>query len=163
IAGYQKLDEIPFDFERRRVSIVVQAGENRLLITKGAPESLLDVCSEYELDGRTFPLDAGAQTRCEAAYNNLCADGFRVLAAAYRKMPEQDRYSAADEHGLVLAGYVTFFDPPLEDAAEVLESLKRDGVAVKILTGDNELVARHVCSRVGLDAGRIVMGEELDR
>lgn len=163
IAGYQKLDEIPFDFERRRVSIVVQAGGNRLLIVKGAPESVLAVCSEYELDGRTSPLDPGVQVRCEAAYEALSADGFRVLAVAYRKMPQQTRYSAADEHDLVLAGYVTFFDPPLEDAAEVLESLRRDGVEVKILTGDNELVARHVCSRVGLDAGHIVMGEELDR
>lgn len=78
-------------------------------------------------------------------------------------MPQQARYGAADEHDLELAGYVTFFDPPLEDAAEVLDSLRRDGVEVKILTGDNELVARHVCSRVGRDAGRIVMGEELDR
>jgi len=163
IAGYQKLDEIPFDFERRRLSVVVQAGDHRLLIAKGAPESVLAVCSEYEVEGRTLPLDGEARARCEAAYEALCADGFRVLAIAYRKMPGQDRYSAADEHGLVLAGYVTFFDPPLDDAAEVLEGLRRDGVAVKILTGDNELVARHVCSRVGLDAGRIVMGEELDR
>ncbi len=163
IAAYQKLDEIPFDFERRRVSIVVQAGEIRLLITKGAPESVLAVCSEYELDGRTLPLDTEAKARCQGTYEALSADGFRVLAVAYRKMPQQARYGAADEHDLVLAGYVTFFDPPLEDAAEVLESLRRDGVAVKILTGDNELVARHVCSHVGLDAGRIVMGEELDR
>lgn len=163
VAAYHKLDEIPFDFERRRVSVVVQAGENRLLITKGAPESLLSVCSEYELEGRTLPLDTEAEARCRGAYEALSADGFRVLAVGYRKMPEQPRYRATDEHHLVLAGYVTFFDPPLEDAAEVLESLRRDGVAVKILTGDNELVAGHVCSRVGLDAGRIVMGEELDR
>jgi Mg2+-importing ATPase len=78
-------------------------------------------------------------------------------------MPQQARYCGTDEHDLVLAGYVTFFDPPLEDAAEVLESLRRDGVEVKILTGDNELVACHVCSRVGLDAGHFVMGQELDR
>ncbi|MFY9611466.1 MAG: magnesium-translocating P-type ATPase [Blastocatellia bacterium] len=163
VAGYQKLDEIPFDFERRRLSIVVQAGGDRLLIAKGAPESVLAVCSEYELDGRTIPLDAEAQARCKATYETLSADGFRVLAVAYRTMPHQTRYNAADEQDLVLAGYVTFFDPPLEGSAEILESLRRDGVAVKILTGDNELVARHICSRVGLDAGRIVMGEELDR
>ena len=163
IAGYQKLDEIPFDFERRRVSIVVQAGGNRLLIVKGAPESVLPVCSEYEHDGRTLPLDTEAHAPCQGTYESLSADGFRVLAVAYRNMPQQARYGRTDEHDLVLAGYVTFFDPPLEDAAEVLESLRRDGVAVKILTGDNELVARHVCSRVGHDAGRIVMGEELDR
>lgn len=163
IAGYQKLDEIPFDFERRRVSIVVQAGGNRQLIVKGAPESVLTVCSGYERDGRALPLDTEAQARCQGTYEALSADGFRVLAVAYRNMPQQASYDRTDEHDLVLAGYVTFFDPPLEDAAEVLESLRRDGVEVKILTGDNELVARHVCSRVGHNSGRIVMGEELDR
>ena len=163
IAHYQKLDEVPFDFERRRLSIIVKAGEDRLLISKGAPESVLAVCSEYELDGRTFPLDKDVQARCKHTYEALCTDGFRVLAVAYRKLSHQNRYSAADEHDLVLVGYLTFFDPPLEDAAEILDELRRDGVAVKILTGDNELVARHICSSVGLDAGRIVMGEELDR
>jgi len=163
IAGYQKLDEIPFDFERRRLSIVVQAGDEYLLIAKGAPESVLAVCSRYELDGQSFPLDSQMKARCQATYETLSADGFRVLAVAYRKMTHQSRYRAMDEHDLVLAGYVTFFDPPLQDAAEVIESLRRDGVEVKILTGDNELVARHVCSRVGLDSGHIVMGEELDR
>ncbi|HSB11164.1 MAG TPA: magnesium-translocating P-type ATPase [Blastocatellia bacterium] len=163
IAGYQKLDEIPFDFERRRASIVVQVGGNRLLIVKGAPESVLAVCSEYELGARALSLDSAGRAQCEATYEAQSADGFRVLAVAHRTMPHQNRYTAADEHDLVLAGYVTFLDPPLEDAAEILESLRRDGVAVKILTGDNELVARHICSRVGLDAGSIVMGKELDR
>jgi len=163
IAGYQKLDEVPFDFERRRVSIVVQAGSNRLLTVKGAPESVVAICSEYELDGRTLPLDTDARARCQGTYEALSADGFRVLAVAYRNIPEQADYCRTDEQDLVLAGYVTFFDPPLEDAAEVLESLRRDGVAVKILTGDNELVACHVCSRVGLDASHILMGQELDR
>jgi len=163
IAGYEKLDEIPFDFERRRLSIVVQAGGEYLLIAKGAPESVLAVCSRYELDGQSFPLDSQMKARCQATYQTLSADGFRVLAVAYRKMTHQGRYCATDEHDLVLAGYVTFFDPPLQDAAEIIESLRRDGVEVKILTGDNELVARHVCSRVGLDSGHIVMGEELDR
>jgi Mg2+-importing ATPase len=162
IAHYQTLDEVPFDFERRRLSIIVKAGEDRLL-AKGAPESVLAVCSEYELDGRTFPLDKDVQARYKGTYEALCTDGFRVLAVAYRKMPHQNRYSTADEHDLVLSGYLTFFDPPLEDAADILESLRRDGVAVKILTGDNELVARHICSRVGLDAGRIVVMRQYPR
>ena len=163
VAQYQKLDEIPFDFERRRLSIVVKAGEDHFLISKGGPESVLAVCSEYELDGQTFALETEAQGRCKATYEALSAEGFRVLAVAYRKMPRHYRYNAADEQDLVLAGYLTFLDPPLEDAAEILASLRRDGVRVKILTGDNHLVARHICSRVGLDAGRIVMGEDLDR
>ena len=163
IAAYHKLDEIPFDFERRRLSIVVQAGTDRLLISKGAPESVLPICSEYELDGRISPLSKQEQSRCEGIYRNLSQEGFRVLAVAYRRVPFEKCYTAGDEHDLVLAGYVTFFDPPHQDAAETLESLRRDGVAVKILTGDNELVARHICSRVGLDATRIVLGQELDR
>lgn len=163
ITRYQKLDEIPFDFERRRLSIVVGAGGEALLIAKGAPESTIAVCSKFEIEGSTLPLNAADREQCKAAYEALSAEGFRVLAVAYRWMPQQNRYNAADECDLVLAGYVTFVDPPLEDAADALESLRRDGVRVKILTGDNELVARHICSRVALDAGRIVMGDEMDR
>src|SRR6185436_5478694 len=96
IAGYQKLDEIPFDFARRRISIVVQAGSNRLLTVKGAPESVVAICSEYELDGRTLPLDTDARVRCQGTYEALSADGFRVLAVAYRNIPEQADYCRTD-------------------------------------------------------------------
>ncbi len=163
VKQYHKLYEIPFDFERRRLSVVLETGGERLMITKGAPESMLAVCSSYEKNGETYPLGIEARRRCEATYRRLSAEGFRVLAVAYRNVSQSDAYKVADERDMVLTGYATFFDPPLEDAAEALEALRRDGVQVKILTGDNELVARHICSRVGLDAGRIVMGAELDR
>ena len=133
------------------------------MITKGAPESVIAACSEYEIDGNRKPLTAEDHERCEATYKNLSEQGYRVLAVAYRALPQQDSYRAADERELVLAGFVTFSDPPLEDAPALLKALKRDGVEVKILTGDNELVTRHVCSKVGLDASRLVLGEELDR
>jgi Mg2+-importing ATPase len=163
IHTYRKIDEIPFDFERRRVSIVVEHENARLLITKGAPESVLPVCSAYELNGQQQPLDADARARCETTYRELCARGFRMLAVAYSTLPQQDVYRADDEKNLVLAGFLTFSDPPLESAKLSLRDLSRDGIQVKILTGDNELVTQHICSQVGLDVGRIILGDELER
>jgi Mg2+-importing ATPase len=163
VQQYHKLDEIPFDFERRRLSVAVEHEGERLLITKGAPESVLACCTSYEVNGEPRPLDPHAQEQCEAAYKRLSAQGYRVLAVAYRPLPVQAAYRLQDERELILVGYAAFFDPPLEDAAEVLEALRRDDIEVKILTGDSELVTRHVCEQVGLDPGRIVLGAELDR
>ena len=163
IHAFHKIDEIPFDFERRRVSIVVEREAERLLITKGAPESVLPVCSRYELNGQQPPLDADSRARCEATYRALCARGFRMLAVAYAAVPLKEVYRADDEKDLVLAGFLTFSDPPLDTAKLALEALKRDGVEVKILTGDNELVTRHICAQVGLMDGRILLGDELGR
>jgi Mg2+-importing ATPase len=162
IEGYRKLDEIPFDFERRRLSVAVEHEGERLLITKGAPESVLVCCTSYEVKGEQHLLDAQTREQCAGTYKQLSSQGYRVLAVAYRVLPEQPAYRLQDERELVLVGYVAFFDPPLEDAATVLEALRRDDIAVKILTGDNELVTRHVCEQVGLEPGHIVLGEELD-
>ena len=163
LSPYRKIREIPFDFERRRLSVIIEDEQRTpLLITKGAPESIVNLCSQYELQGEPQPLDDATRAKAEAAYQQLSAQGFRVLALAYRHMPVQESYSIADEQEMTLLGYLTFYDPPLADAAEVLRAMRRDGVEVKILTGDNELVARHVCDQVGLDGGRIVLGEELD-
>jgi Mg2+-importing ATPase len=162
VGAYRKLDEIPFDFERRRLSVVVETEGRRLLITKGAPEPILARCTTYEVDGRPAALDAAAHRQCAATYEALGAKGARVLAVAWRELPAQASYTPADEQALTLAGFLTFADPPTPDAAEALASLRRDGVAVKILTGDNELVARHVCAQVGLDAEPLVLGDQLD-
>jgi Mg2+-importing ATPase len=142
---------------------VVEHGGERLLITKGAPESILPFCSHYELDGSTGMFGQEMQDKSEAAYRQLNAEGYRVLAVAYRTVPQQPRYRVEDEHDLTLVGYLTFSDPPLPDAAASLEALRQDGVEVKILTGDNEFVAGHVCSAVGLDVGRIVEGDDLEK
>jgi Mg2+-importing ATPase len=146
---------------------VVERAAERLLITKGAPESVLPVCSRYELrnelNGQQAPLDAESRARCEATYRDLCAKGFRVLAVAYSDVPLKEAYRADDEKDLVLAGFLTFSDPPLDTAKLALEALKRDGVEVKILTGDNELVTQHVCEQVGLLDGRIILGNEIER
>lgn len=163
ISAYRKVDEIPFDFERRRLSIVTEAKGEMLLITKGAPESVLTCCSQFEVNGQTQSLDSDARAKCQAIYDGLSSTGYRVLAVASRSVSQQAAYRIADEKDLVLAGFLAFSDPPLADAAESLESLHRDGVRVKILTGDSELVAHHICSQVGLDAKHIILGEELDR
>ncbi len=162
-AGYRKLDEIPFDFERRRLSVVVESGGRRVLIAKGAPEGILPLCESVEAGGAVLPFDAAGRARGEEAYRMLCEQGQRVLAVASRTLPERAAYGRQDELGLTLDGFLAFDDPPLEDAAQMLAALARDGIAVKILTGDNELVARHVCARVGLDTERLVLGDELDR
>ncbi len=163
VRTYRKVDEIPFDFQRRRLSVVVESDGRRLLITKGAPEGVLDLCTVYDVEGQLRALDPPARSRVEASYRDLSAQGFRVLAVAYRSVDARGAYTAADETELVLAGYLTFADPLLADAGPALQALRRDGVEVKILTGDNELVARHVCAQAGIGVTRIVLGDEVDR
>ncbi len=163
LSGYSKVSEIPFDFERRCLSVIVRHEDELLLITKGAPESILPLCSAYEINGERKALDDGeARTKFAQMYQDLSSQGYRVLAVAYRSAGQQKTYRKTDEHTLVLLGFLTFADPPKADVAQVLQALKSDGVQVKILTGDNELVTRHVCEKVGLDGGRIVLGSELD-
>jgi Mg2+-importing ATPase len=163
---YVKCDEIPFDFERRRLSIVVEKKDGHtgcLLITKGAPEGILGLSDAYETEGGPVSLDTETAHRCRQTFDSLSAQGFRVLAVAYRMVKEHRGFSEADEHSLVLAGFLAFADPPSPDAALSLAAMKRDGVDVKILTGDNELVARHVCQQVGLENPTLILGEELER
>jgi Mg2+-importing ATPase len=161
-AGWTKADEVPFDFERRRLSIVVERGGERLLIAKGAPESVLGCSTAYEEDGRIKALDSDALARAEAVYRAASSRGDRVVAVAYRAFPPLPS-CVADERELVLAGFLTFADPPREDAARVLEAMRRDGVRVQILTGDGETVARHVCGKVGLAEAKILQGDDVDR
>src|SRR2546426_2717827 len=116
--GYRKIDEIPFDFQRRRLSVVVENSGGRLMITKGAPEGVIACCTEYEIDDRRTPLDEAMRGRCETTYRELSAQGSRVLAVAYAVAPLQAAYSARGERELVLAGFVTFFDPPMKGVAE---------------------------------------------
>ncbi len=161
--GYAKVDEVPFDFERRRLSIVVDKAGERCLIAKGAPEGILAGAVTYASgEGENLPLTEDAGAKCRQTYESLSARGFRVLAVATRKVPTMPSYSADDERDLVLVGFVAFADPPLEGAKQAILSLKRDGVRVLVLTGDNELVTRHVCAEVGLDAEKMVLGTDLD-
>jgi Mg2+-importing ATPase len=162
VGRYARVDEIPFDFTRRRLSVVVEDGGGRLLVTKGAPESVLPLCVTVAVDGAAKPLDADARAAADAVFRRLSAAGYRVLAVASRAVEPKAAYAVDDERALVLAGFAAFLDPPLEDVDETLAALAADGVAVKILTGDNELVARHVCGEVGLPVAEIVLGDEVD-
>jgi P-type Mg2+ transporter len=161
--GCTKRDEIPFDFNRRRLSVVLDApGRGRILITKGAPEGIMVLCESYEAQGREHEFDSKAREQAQKVYEDLCSQGFRVLAVGFRSVDQQDSFTSADEHSLVLAGFLAFADPPSPDAATALEQMKHDGINIKILTGDNELVTRHVCAEVGLEVSPIVLGDEVD-
>jgi Mg2+-importing ATPase len=163
VARYRRVDEIPFDFQRRRVSVIVQDGARRLLITKGAPESVLPACATVETEGVAAPLDAPARVTAKALFDRLSGDGYRTLAVAYRVVEEQPGYGLADERDLVLVGFAAFLDPPYEGVADTLRALRADDIEVKIITGDNELVTRKICEEVGLDPGEIVLGEAVER
>ena len=160
--AFRKVDEIPFDFERRRLGVVVEHDGEIMLVAKGAPESVLGQCTQYEEGGALHPLDAGASAAIRRACDAFGRQGQRTLAIAWRKVERRPRYTTADEAGMVLAGFVAFADPVLPGVAECLAALARDGVAVKILSGDNELVVRHVCEQVGLDTREVVTGAQLD-
>jgi Mg2+-importing ATPase len=160
---YTKCDEIPFDFERRRLSIVVERQSQRVLITKGAPEGIFPLLTGYELEGKVEPIGADAAKRFQQTGNELNGQGFRSLAVAYADVPARANYSVEDERNLILAGFLSFSDEPLPDAAQVMSSLKQDGVEVKVISGDNDIVTGHVCAQVGIDPGPIITGEDLDR
>ena len=161
--GYAKCDEIPYDFERRRLSIVVERESCRTLITKGAFEGIFPRSVAYEgKDGKSAELDSAARALIQAAYEKLSRQGLRVLAVAQVEVQEKATYSVADEKDLVLTGFVTFSDKPLPDAAAAVAALRRQGVRLKIITGDSELVSAHVCEEVGIDPGKIVLGEDID-
>jgi Mg2+-importing ATPase len=161
-SGFTKTDEIPFDFDRRRLSIIVEKDGGFLLITKGAPESVLAACISFELGEELQALDAPAKERCSRTFRTLSEQGLRVIAVAWKSVPGPAGFKAADERALTLAGFLTFADHLREDVADSITRLRGDGVQVKILTGDNELVTRQLCGQVGIDGGRIVLGSEVE-
>jgi len=164
IANYTKLDEIPFDFTRRMMSVLVQDPQGKaILLTKGAPEAVFHQCSHFELDGKLSPMDPTLIVELKDEYESLSNDGFRVLAVATKELPLKKICSKADECDLVLKGYVAFLDPPKTSAAAALEALHKHGVAVKILTGDNQLISRKVCKDVGLAADPMLLGDDIEK
>ena len=161
---YKKLDEIPFDFTRRMMSVLVQDPEGRnILLTKGAPEEVFQHSSCFELDGKVSPMNPEQMAGLREEYESLSHDGFRVLAVASKELPGRQVCSKDDERQLVLRGYVAFLDPPKETAARALEALHKHGVVVKILTGDNQLISRKVCQDVGLPADPMLLGGDVER
>jgi Mg2+-importing ATPase len=162
-AGYEKVDEIPFDFARKVMSVVVRPPQGKpRLICKGAPEEVLRRCEHFVLDDEIYPIEHLIIQDLRAEYEELSSDGFRVLALAYKDLDAKDAYTKADETGLTLKGYVAFLDPPKETAARAIADLHASGVAVKVLTGDNDLVSRKICRDVGIATERVLLGGKIE-
>jgi Mg2+-importing ATPase len=164
ITAYRKLDEIPFDFSRKLMSVVLETGGGRpQIVTKGAPQEVFRRCSRFELEGQVYPLYQLLIVDLEEEYQNLSAEGFRVLAIAYKEVDPKTAYSREDETDLILKGYIAFLDPPKESAASALTALAKRGLSVKILTGDNELVTRKICQEVGVASDTLLLGADIEK
>ncbi len=162
-SGYRKVDEIPFDFVRRRLSVVMSYGDRHILVCKGAVEEMFAASTRYVLGEECGVLDAGHLADARRVATELNEDGFRVVAVAYKNIAQpKQHYGIADECDLTLLGIIAFLDPPKESAGAAIEALGRVGVQVKILTGDNGVVTRKVCHEVGVDARRLLLGSDLE-
>ena len=163
-SSYKKVDEIPFDFTRRRMSVVIEnAVGKRQIITKGAVEEMLGVCSFAEFDGKVQPLTKEMQDKAQRFVNDMNAQGMRVLALAQKSfLSKENNFSVEDEKDMVLIGYLAFLDPPKESAAQAIRQLHEHGVEVKVLSGDNEAVVKAISRQVGIDTSASVTGPELD-
>lgn len=163
VSAWRKIDEVPFDFERRRVSVLVERAGARRLVVKGAPEDILRLCTHYaDSAGTTVVLDEAAHARINALFDSLGEEGFRVLGIAWRDVPLDHPHAVvSDESELVFAGFAAFLDPPKASAGEALKAMTASGVAVKIVTGDNERVTRHVCTQLGVVVEGVLTGTEV--
>ncbi|MFA4854202.1 MAG: magnesium-translocating P-type ATPase [Candidatus Omnitrophota bacterium] len=164
VKEYTKVDEIPFDFSRKIMSVVVGSEDKHKIISKGAPEEIFKRCLHYELDGEIFDIDPLIISDLKEEFDFLSADGFRVLAIAYKNFDnKKEAYSKEDEKELILKGYIAFLDPPKPSAKKAIQALKKLGIDFKVLTGDNELVTKKICSEVGLDVKGLVTGERVEK
>ena len=161
---FDKIDELPFDFSRRRMSVILATEESKhILICKGAVEEMFAACTQFAMDGAVAPLDASHLVQMNEQTGRLNADGFRVIAVAYKEIAEpRSSYRNEDERDLTLLGYVAFLDPPKESAGIAIAALARSGVQVKILTGDNDIIARKICHEVGVVTDDVLTGGDLD-
>jgi P-type Mg2+ transporter len=163
IPGHSKVDEIPFDFTRRIMSVVVREPDGKLrLIAKGAPEAIFPRCTRFELNNELLPMEQILIDDLREEYEKLSSDGFRVLAVAYKDVESKPAFSKDDENELVLKGYIAFLDPPKDTAARAIVALRQSGVAVKVVTGDNELVSKKICSEVGIATEHVLLGGQVE-
>jgi len=164
IEQFKKVDEIPFDFSRKIMSVVVEVDSKHRIISKGASEEVFKRCTRYELEGEILDMEGLILTDLKEECDNLSSDGFRVLAIAYKDIEnKKEIYSKDDEKDLILKGYVAFLDPPKPSARKAIQALEKLGINFKVLTGDNELVTKKICSEVGFDVRGLVTGEQVDK
>ena len=159
---YSKIDEIPFDFKRRRVSVVVANAENEhVLVTKGAAEEMLACSTKIEVNNKVEPLTDERRTKIMSEINNMSADGMRIILLGYKRDPAAvGAFSPEDENNLILTGFLAFLDPPKESAKETIQTLNKDGINVKILTGDTAIVTRKIAVDVGINADVVYSGKD---
>jgi len=157
-----KLGEVPYDFVRKRLSVVVQDGEQHLLITKGALDNVLAACTQVQESGAVVPLDDADRAQIQQRFAEWSGQGFRVLGVATKPVPPQPAYTRADEHGLIFCGFLLFFDPPKPGVLETIADLAQLGVQLKIISGDNRLVALHTAEAVGMKVTGVLAGAELN-
>lgn len=166
VNGYEKIDELPFDFMRKRLSVVVKdkKKDEKMLICKGAVDEVSKICSHYSLDGKRHALNKHILEKIKESDKALSNRGYRVVAVAIRELKNNhERYTNADEHDMVFLGFMTFFDPPKESAAPAIKRLQELGVKIKVLTGDNELVTKKICEEVKLASEGILLGPEVEK
>lgn len=161
--NYVKIDEIPFDFVRKRMSVVVRNDKKDVLICKGAVEEIVDLCSSYEISGITYILSNQDKEKITKLVNDMNSQGFRVIAVARKVFNDlSDQYSAGDECDLMLSGFMAFMDPPKETSKEAIKRFREHNVGIKILTGDSDAVSRKICSEIELDADGVLLGSDID-
>lgn len=166
LKNYTKIDEIPFDFSRRRLSVIVQDNNSsdNLLITKGAVEEILSICTMVKYNGENSPITNDIKDNIRSIAKKLNKDGLRVVAVCEKKVPTDcDSFSVKDENKMVLTGFIGFLDPPKESAKQAIEKLNNKGVRVIVLTGDNAEVTRCICDKVGINSKKIVLGNQIDK
>jgi len=160
---FKKVDEIPFDFSRRMMSVVVEGPDGqRQLLTKGAPEAVFSKCTQFQSEGEIFPMEPILEGDLLEQVDDLSENGFRVLAVASKRVDGQAAYSKADENNLVLTGYLAFLDPPKETVPSAIAGLRQDGITIKVLSGDNDLVTRKVCEDVGIRVKTLLVGSQVE-
>jgi len=162
IGEYEKVDEIPFDFNRKRLSVAVRRGDEYLLVTKGDVESVSAICQTVTIEGSPQPFDERRRAQAAESFKKLSAEGYRALGVAVLKLDKQDAYTLAAEHDMTLVGFAAFLDPPKEGILSVIEALNKNGVSVVIMTGDNQYVTQKIARDIGLGADRMITGNQVD-
>ena len=164
IEDFSKIDEIPFDFNRRRLSVVVKQKDGQaLVVAKGEAESMFDICKNVSLDGKVVSFGAEHRKIAEATLQNLSAEGYRVLGVAIKEMPMRESYTEAVEAEMVFMGFAAFLDPPKQGISETIKLLKNDGISITIMTGDNQYVTQKIAQDVGLPTDLVLIGEDVDK
>jgi Mg2+-importing ATPase len=164
VSAFSKVDEIPFDFHRRRDSVVVQKGSERVLIAKGAPENLFEVCAFYQESGEKFEFSKERRDAARKEYEELSANGFRVLAIAVKNMSQEERsvYKREEETNMVFLGFAAFLDPPKQSVMETLNEMEALNIEIKVITGDSLILTEHICKEIGLPVKGTLEGTMLD-